>query len=532
MQKLTGSYYTPHKLAGFIWKYIYDNFKLHNKNVTVLEPSCGNGIFIKTASETKADISFHIDAIDINKEALIYAKNSLPNKNGHIKINFINDDFLKIQVTPKYDIIVGNPPYIGIKSLSTEQRSQCREIQINGGLDGKNIRNIWPAFVIKATSLLKEKGILAFVLPSELLQTTYAKKVQSFLLDHYESIQILTFNETIFTELTQDVVILFAFKHSKQKGVRYAEVDNTSCLKGKIHFTKQLNENSNNLKWSNFIIEDSDIKFLFEIEKQLGKVSDYCSTTPGVVTGANNFFIIKEKVAQSYELEPFCKPIIQKSTIVNNAVTIEKSILNNLKKSGKPYLLIDLPGTLKDDLPKRVKEYLELGVEQDIHKRFKCSIRHPWYKIPAIWVPKGFFFKRSYLYPKIVKNNTNALVTDGAYRIIPFENINVESIVLSFYNSMTIIFCELRGRFYCDGVLELTPNEFKSLPLPFKSIEGEKFNEFKRFFKKNTFDDILKKNDEVLLSDLCLSKMDLQRLYNIRKKLIMRRLKKQNRKKE
>jgi hypothetical protein len=44
---------------------------------------------------------------------------------------------------------------------------------------------------------------------------------------------------------------------------------------------------------------------------------------------------------------------------------------------------------------------------------------------------------------------------------------DLNSFIFSFYNSLTLVFAETDGRYYGGGVLELTPREFKKLPIPY-----------------------------------------------------------------
>ncbi|ECC1758319.1 SAM-dependent DNA methyltransferase, partial [Salmonella enterica subsp. arizonae] len=119
----------------------------------------------------------------------------------------------------------------------------------------------------------------------------------------------------------------------------------------------------------------------------------------------------------------------------------------------------------------------------ELHKRYKCQRRKNWYVVPKVPPGEGFFFKRCNEYPKLHKNNFEILTTDAAYNLVVNEGYNIESLIYSFYNPLTLCFAELYGRYYGGGVLELVPNEFRRLPIPYKEISSQLFLDFSNKFK-------------------------------------------------
>ena len=85
---------------------------------------------------------------------------------------------------------------------------------------------------------------------------------------------------------------------------------------------------------------------------------------------------------------------------------------------------------------------------------------------------------------------------------------------------------ELYGRYYGGGVLELTPNEFKSLSIPYISISDSDFEIYsKEFMNISSIDDICLKYDEIILRNSFpkITSEQIKKLQNIRKKLSLRR---------
>lgn len=514
--KSTGSYYTPEKLAKFILHHVFTRFE-GKPHLRVLEPSCGDGVFLESLNEYNQNIV--VDAVEKNSAAIKKAQKR--NRKKNIKIRYIKANFLKQKFGTDYDLVVGNPPYIGRKLLAKYELEACSKIHSDGGLSANSIRNIWPAFVIKSSQLINEQGVLAMVLPGELLQVSYAGEIRDYLENNFQSVELLSFESLVFPALGQDVVVLFAYKTSQSRGLRYARVKDIDSLNTSLTFRTRVAPSRT--KWTSLVLTDDDLEFLFKVSENFKKISSYCSSSPGVVTGANDFFIINKTIVDRYKLSQYAKSILQKSTYVGNEVFFDKDQFGRLEKSDKPSFLLDLGDNSLESLPIEVQEYLRLGKRRKIHTGYKCKNRTPWYNIPVVWAPVGMFFKRSHIFPKILRNDANVLVTDTAYRIIPHDGYNIESIIYSFYNSLTLAFSELNGRYYGGGVLELTPSEFQGLPIPYQNITPDAFKMFaSRFHASDDLSALVNENDKFLLSSM--SGIDIERLQRIRKELLLHRL--------
>ena len=87
------------------------NLKSKIQNLKLLDVGTGSGIIPITLK--KHFKNAEISAMDISEKALEIAKK---NADFHkTEINFIQKDYLNTELTEKYDIIISNPPYIGIE---------------------------------------------------------------------------------------------------------------------------------------------------------------------------------------------------------------------------------------------------------------------------------------------------------------------------------------------------------------------------------------------------------------------------------
>jgi len=108
IQKSKGAYYTSPQMVRLLKSRIEDI--LENKNdLIILEPSAGEGAFIKEIIEHPCfSQKWHIDAVDIDHRAISLLQKSYPH------VYCYNEDFIDYSVdcVRRYDLIIGNPPYI------------------------------------------------------------------------------------------------------------------------------------------------------------------------------------------------------------------------------------------------------------------------------------------------------------------------------------------------------------------------------------------------------------------------------------
>lgn len=142
----------------------------------VLEPSVGDGRFIDAFAKEKNIERFV--AVELIEEKV----RQLKNKRYSQQIEIVADDFLNFseKTNEKYQLVVGNPPYINIKNMEGDSKERAKEICEKYQLPSSLMQNMWVAFVLAAVSCLERDGTIFFVLPMEFLQVQYAEKFVCF----------------------------------------------------------------------------------------------------------------------------------------------------------------------------------------------------------------------------------------------------------------------------------------------------------------------------------------------------------------
>ena len=254
-------------------KRIYsENFKKHIdfwtkyreavKNIKIVDPACGSGAFLITAFEcllkqnnyiddkifdltgvkdlfsdtTKEILQNNIFGVDLNKESVEITKLSLwlktADKNktlasleNNIKCgNSLIDDaeiagelvfdwekeFPQVFENGGFDIVVGNPPYVDIKSLNpVEVKYYFKRF-----LTTENRVNLYSIFIEKGIEILSKNGILSFINPNSMLVNDSYAKLRDLIFSKIT--HIVKLPDNIFEEAKVETII-FEIKNSENK---------------------------------------------------------------------------------------------------------------------------------------------------------------------------------------------------------------------------------------------------------------------------------------------------------------------------
>jgi len=222
-EKLRGGFYTPAPIAHFILRWGMDGLNAPN----ILEPSCGDGVFLRELSKTRLPYR-ELTAIEFDPvEAEIAREVPLENK------QVINTDFHRFctNTDERFDLVVGNPPYIRYQYFDEEQQALAKEIFDRAGLKYSKLTNAWVSFVVGASLLLPERGKIGMVVPAELLQVSYALQLREFLSHFYNKINIISFEKLVFPVIQQEVVLLLCERDgTDQHRIDHLELRDASQL--------------------------------------------------------------------------------------------------------------------------------------------------------------------------------------------------------------------------------------------------------------------------------------------------------------
>lgn len=256
-QKNNGVYYTSDDVAryiicnSFLMKIEKDLNQTHNdkdcieilrnlnkreKNnilykYTIFDPTCGTGEFLINAINIKLEIlknekitdeiilkivetmygnDIDDESIDICKLRIYFSLiNKLQNKKSYIKLaEIINERFLSVdyiqkskKIKTKFDIIVGNPPYVEYGKYQKENKCKLEN----------NFGNIYADVLKNSINMSNENTVLGYIIPLSYIATPRMNKIRKYIYEKSEKQFLLNFADRpdcLFTGVHQKLTIL------------------------------------------------------------------------------------------------------------------------------------------------------------------------------------------------------------------------------------------------------------------------------------------------------------------------------------
>jgi adenine-specific DNA-methyltransferase len=554
-QKLRGGYYTPKPIADFLAKWA-----IQTPSSTVLEPSCGDGNLLVAAALRLRELGIdpqqaigQLQAAEFDPEEAQKANKRIQEAIAtpsvvdiHVgdffafcRSQLLEETFLGHTVRPRrrFDAVIGNPPFIRYQNFPEEHRSVAFEIMQQAGFRPNRLTNAWLPFLIISTMLLSEHGRLAMVIPAELFQVNYAAEARRFLSDHFSKLTIVTFQELVFEDIQQEIVLLLGEHNGHQEtSIEVVELGSLSEL-STFQYTettatpKPMDHSSE--KWTQYFLDREEIELLRSLRENpqvtlSGKVLD---VDVGVVTGQNKFFILNETQVRERGLSEATQRIVARSGHLEGAIFSGEDWKRNLGGDLGAYLFF--PNDVDfEQLSPTLQAYIRSGEAEKYHTGFKCRIRNRWYIVPSVWPPDAFMLRQVHGYPKLILNTSGATCTDTIHRVRFINGANPQAVTAAFVNSLTFAFAEVTGRSYGGGVLTFEPSEAERLPLPLIGAESLDLNEIDRVLRRDGIEAVLDITDQVLLiRGLGLTEIQAQALRQMWKKLRDRRINRKHRQK-
>lgn len=527
-QKLRGGYYTPLDLAKYISHWVVSS----SLKGVFLEPSCGDGNFLEALCSTNACSSIWAHEL-LEREARKASQRVPRSVNLSLQTgDFLSWAFSNFNARSQFFAgVVGNPPFIRYQYMEKSTQAYAEAIFKYAGIPFTKHTNCWVPFVISSVNFLMPSGRLGMIVPAEIMHVSHSSGLRNYLLRTCSKIYIIDPKEMWFENTLQGVCILLLEKKASAQqicqGVSVKTVENREFLNTTVEnlFANHAVISGKYLenKWTIALLS-SEERIVFDKvlnNENVRRFRDVADVDVGIVTGANNFFLVSDEIISKYQLEHWAYPMFGRSEHCPGIIYDSTQHKKN-KTLGLPCNFLWFRNMECSDNHEKMADYIKKGETEQLHMRYKCRIRNPWYEVPSVYSTAIGMLKRSHHFPKLIYNEIGAFTTDTAYRISLQKPYDKQNFVANFINSMTALSSELEGRFYGGGVLELVPSEIEKLAIITAKTKGD-IAQLNVNIQRLQPEEILKIQDKLILGSIGVSDDEQAILRNAWAKLSNRR---------
>jgi hypothetical protein len=208
------------------------------------------------------------------------------------------------------------------------------------------------------------------------------------------------------------------------------------------------------------------------------KLGDIFNVKRGLVTGANDFFILTREKIIEYNLPfEFFKPILPSPRYLSQD-EIEEDTDGNPMISKQYFLLdVNIPESIIKEKYPTLWSYLEKGINSGIHKGYLCKHRTPWYsqeqREPSLFLCTYMGRQKDEMSSpfRFILNFSKAIVPNTYLMLYPkqllkthlFNNSVLARNILSRLNEIGHDQMIIKGRVYGGGLFKLEPCELASV---------------------------------------------------------------------
>lgn len=437
--------YTPPRLAEAMV-----NALRKTESQTWLEPSCGKGVFLDAISN-QCEPSTSILAVDLDTEP------SSANPIAHIHRGV---DFLEWSRDQRrvFDCVVGNPPFVSIRSLPEPLRSTAARVV---DYDGKTIglrSNTWYAFLLQSIRLVREGGSIAFVLPAACEYANYSRCGRSVLTKLFDRVDLIRSRKPLFDGVQEGSAVLVC-RGKGGKAVLYRR-----------HEVAGLDEVIQRLDDLDAVKARPCPNGIMRCLDGTVPLSEVMDVRLGGVTGDSAYFVISESQRRKHGLpRSAVQPILSRSRHVCSSMIGERDWLRLKADDERVWLFRPTHGSVKNE---SVRRYLAISAENGgCHRdRYKIKIRNPWYDTQTPSIADGFVTGMSSRGVWLCLNEMSGLNATNTLYVVSFRGTRRRSEkyawALALLTTPAAKQIARSRRIYADGLKKIEPRQLGQIRLP------------------------------------------------------------------
>jgi adenine-specific DNA-methyltransferase len=471
-----GQFWTPAWVAEAMVGYVMRGDTNH-----IFDPAVGAGAFFRAAKVLSEEMDRHIGlrGMEIDPDALTQCGDNGLSADDLAGVQLRN--FVLHAPAETHRAIVANPPYIRHHRLSKEVKAELRAfgMRLTGAaLDGRAGLHIY--FLLRALQTLEVGGRLAFIMPADTCEGTFAPALWSWITKHYRLEAVVTFDPEAapFPKVDTNALIFLIQNAPPTSDFIWARCTEPGMhLKAWMIADLAVSSTSAIQASHRSLVEglSTGLSRLPTVQQRTGlTLLDFATVARGIATGANDFFFLTQKQAEQYNIPNHLLRMAVGRTRDVDTPEITAATMHALEAQGRPTRLLSLDKAPLQTLPQAVQAYLAEGEQLGLASRPLIAQRRPWFKMETRAVPPFLFAYLGRRNARFIKNTAGVLPLTCFLCIYPKRSDPASRAQLwqILQHPDTVANLALVGKSYGSGAIKVEPRSLERLPIPQSALEA------------------------------------------------------------
>lgn len=336
-------YLVPYEVKKEIIQKVFRGFDINNQAVQLTRFSLLLRLLSYEDRERIEDISPLLPSL----EKTIICGNSLANdreiditKLSYSECMDIMPMDFNIYNSLKFDVILGNPPYMKTEEIIKSTSYIETEVYKLKFVSAQRQYDKYFLFIERVLELLTKDGLAVLLVPNKFFTVSAAERLREQIINVQGLSSIIDFRTTQIFPNVINYVAIVEFGHFNQSQFEYStanSIDQAFKIKNGLVY------DINSLGYSHwFLTQDEDLRKQYEYAmKYFPSIETVINPVNGIQTSANNIYVIPKKYVVS-ETEDLINFEIEKNKIKEN-FSIEKKLLRDFyqtppRERGRSYM--------------------------------------------------------------------------------------------------------------------------------------------------------------------------------------------------